>query len=196
MTDRTRPAVMVGVAATAAAVALLPTAAAEPTTSYPTDDRGYVNTAAHCDDGQTLVEFGRTERALVAICIGPDAQMEYRGVRLSDQAGLTMDATRSADGTITATNDGVSYVLTPQVLLVSESDTVLYRDPWVEFHQPSFSSASATTTSTAPSSTAPSSTAPSSTAPSTTNAAPPPPTVSTTTVTLTPTESPTSTGSG
>ena len=76
---------------------------------FPSDDQGYLNSAARCDGGQTPLMFGRTSRSLVAVCVGPDGQLEYRGVRLSDEAGLTMAASRSADGAIVATNDDVTY---------------------------------------------------------------------------------------
>ena len=125
--------------------------------------------------------FGRTSRSLVAVCVGPDGQLEYRGVRLSDQAGLTMAASRSADGAIVATNADVTYSITPQALLVSEGDTVLYRDSWSEYHKPGLPAGSSTTsTPSTPSTTAAPSTA--TTTPTTTS-----PTVSTTTVTPTPT---------
>ena len=46
----------------------MPGAVADPAPSYPTDERGFVNTAAHCDGGQSVMMFGRTARALVAVC--------------------------------------------------------------------------------------------------------------------------------
>ena len=143
----------------------------------------YVGSAARCDDTQTLMAYGRTARALVVICVDPDGQLEYRGVRISDQAALSMAAARASSGTIIATNDGVTYVVSPTMLLVSEGDTVLYRDSWTEFHQPRFSGGSGGTTATT---TATSSTTPSSTTPATSSTTP---TVSTTTVTPTPTTS-------
>lgn len=173
-----------GVAITLSSGAPIPRAVADPSASpttsssaepeFPSDDRGYLDSEARCDDGQTLMMFGRTSRSLVAVCVGPDGQLEYRGVRVSDDAGLTMAASRSADGAIVATNDDVTYSITPQALLVSEGDSVLYRDTWVEYHTPRFAEESATSTSTATSSPPPT--------PSTTS-----PTVSTTTVTLAPT---------
>jgi hypothetical protein len=200
-------------AAAAAAALLVPTAAADPTETstadYPSDEYGYTDSAARCDAAQTVMEFGRTSRALVAICVNPDGQLEYRGVRLSDQAALTMPASRGADGAITASNDGVTYAVTPELLLVSEGDSVLYRDGWIEFQEPRFSageSSSSATSSATPTPTETTATSPT-TSPTTTpttpttSAAPatttptadssPPtasssPTVSTTTVTLTP----------
>jgi hypothetical protein len=175
-----------GAAITLSSGAPIPRAVADPSASpattsssagpeFPSDDHGYLNSGARCDGGQTLMVFGRTSRSLVAVCVGPDGQLEYRGVRLSDQAGLTMAASRSADGAIVATNDDVTYSITPQALLVSEGDTVLYRDTWLEYKTPRFSpQPSATASSTTSSSSSP-------TATSTTS-----PTVSTTTVTLAP----------
>lgn len=162
-----------------------PRAAAEPagptstpqSSDFPSDEYGFLDSAARCDEGQTLMAFGRTARALVAVCVGPDGQLEYRGVRLSDGAEITMGAGRSADGAILATNDDVTYSISPDAFLVSEGDAVLYRDTWVEFHEPrspGTSTTSSTTSSTTPSSTATSTTK---TPPTTT------PTVSTTTVT-------------
>ena len=212
LSPRILPVVLAS-AAVAAAALLVPTAAADPTETstadYPSDEYGYTDSAARCDAAQTVMEFGRTSRALVAICVNPDGQLEYRGVRLSDQAALTMPASRGADGAITASNDGVTYAVTPELLLVSEGDSVLYRDGWIEFQEPRFSageSSSSATSSATPTPTETTATSPT-TSPTTTpttpttSAAPatttptadssPPtasssPTVSTTTVTLTP----------
>lgn len=179
-----RAGLVVAAAGLAAAVAL-PHAAADPTTppQYATDEHGYIDSAARCDDDQMLMEFGRTARALVAICVSGDGQLEYRGTRISDQAALTMPASKGDDGAVVATNDDVTYAVTTDVLLVSEGDTVLHREPWVEFHRPRFPSGGPAASSTAAPAPAPS-TAPS-TAPSATPA-PPTTTVSTTTVTPTP----------
>ncbi len=169
-------------AALAGAALLVPTAAADPTgsgTDYPSDGSGYTDSAARCDD--TAVEFGRTSRALVAICASPDGQLEYRGVRLSDQASITMPANRDADGTITASNDGVSYSVTPELLLVSEGDTVIYRDAWIEFREPGFSGATSSSQSpTSPSPSSPSPSSPSPTSPSPTSPSPSAPSSTTT----------------
>lgn len=182
---------MLAAAATLAAAAVItlspgapaPRAAADPsapptsaTPDFPSDDRGYLDSAARCDSGQTPLMFGRTSRSLVAVCVGPDGQLQYRGVRLSDEAGLTMAASRSADGAIVATNDDVTYSITPQDLLVSEGDSVLHRDAWLEYKKPRFADGSAST-----------SVSPSTSAPPTTSSSSTSPTVSTTTVTLKPT---------
>lgn len=141
---------------------------------YPSDEYGFLDSAARCDDSQVLMSFGRTSRALVAICVDPAGDLEYRGVRLSDETSLTAPAGRASDGSVVATNNGVTYAVSPEMLLVSEGDTVLYRDSWLEFRQPRFSDEP--TTSTTPSTST--STSTSTDAPTTT--------VSTTTVTATP----------
>lgn len=169
-------------AAAAAALAVLGEAGAEPSTTtsssaHPSDARGYVDSSARCDTDQVLMAYGRTARSLVAICVGSDGALEYRGVRLTDEASVMLPAGRGSDGSIVATNDGVTYSVSPAAFLVSEGDTVLYRDPWVEFRVPRFDDGA--TSSAAPSTTA-SSTTPPSTAPTTTT-----PTISTTTVTPT-----------
>lgn len=148
---------------------------------YSSDEYGYLETAARCDDDQTLMAFGRTSRAMVAVCVDPDGELEYRGVRLSDQAATTLSATRASDGSIIATNDGVTYAISPTFFLVSEGDSVLYRDAWIEFRQPRFSGTPTTTsTSTTTTTSAAASTA-LTTAPTVST-----PTVSTTTVTMAP----------
>jgi hypothetical protein len=90
---------------------MTPRVGADPASDFPTDGHGYVNTAAHCADGQTVLMFGRTARALVAVCVGPDGQLQYRGVRISDRSGLVMGASRGADGAVIATNGDVTYAV-------------------------------------------------------------------------------------
>lgn len=155
-------------------VGLINTAGLPPARSAPsapsTDEHGFVDSAARCSTSQTLMAYGRTARALVVVCVDPDGALQYRGVRLSDGAALQLTATRGSDGSIVASNDGVTYSVTPTAFLVSEGDSVLYRDTWTDFRQPRFSGGATPTSSTA-------------------TAAPPAataPTVSTTTVTIAP----------
>lgn len=125
------------------------TSTAAPATTpadYPSDQLGYLDSAARCDDDQELVVFGRTARALVVICVDPTGELEYHGVRLSDQASLRMPAGRTPDGAIVATNNGVTYAVSPEAFLVSEGDAVLYRDSWAEFGQPRFPGGGPTST--------------------------------------------------
>ena len=142
------------------------------TSAYPSDRQGYLDSAARCGTDEVLMVHGRTARALVAICVDGDADLLYRGERLSDGASVELPAGRASDGSIVATNDGVTYSVSSAAFLVSEGDAVLYRDPWVEFREGRFAEPTTTTASG-------------------------PPTVSTTTVTMTPTvTSATTPGSG
>jgi hypothetical protein len=119
----------------AAAVLVPAIAAAEPT--FTSDEQGYVGTDAHCDSSQLAVAYGRTTRSLVAICTLADGGYEYRGVRLSDEAGLTV-AAKAVDGGFVAQNEAATYTITPQQLLVTSEGDVVYRDTWVEYEQPRF----------------------------------------------------------
>lgn len=116
--------------------------------TYKPDSLGYANTKARCDDSQTVVAYGRTERSLAVVCVDPDGKLEYRGLRLRDDAAIQVAASRGSDGTIVADNDGVTYSISPTVFLVSEGDSVIYRDSWIEFQQPGFSGESTTTAAT------------------------------------------------
>jgi hypothetical protein len=157
------------------------TATAAPTsgTTYPTDSHGYVDTTARCDEAQTLMSYGRTERALVAICVDRDGELQYRGVRLSDNAALELPVKRGADGTLIAANDTVTYSISPSMLLVSDGDSVIYRDSWLEYKEPNFSGTSTSSTATT------SSTPTASTTPTATTTVTATPSVTTTTVTVT-----------
>lgn len=149
---------------TSAPATSAPATSTAATSAYPSDRQGYLDSAARCGTDEVLMVHGRTARALVAICVDGDADLLYRGERLSDGASVELPAGRASDGSIVATNDGVTYSVSSAAFLVSEGDTVLYRDPWVEFREGRFAEPAPNTTTTSG-----------------------PPTVSTTTVTMTPT---------
>jgi hypothetical protein len=183
----------VGVAVNSGSADTLPVAQAAPSTTsttttatssagsapYKGDAKGYVDTKARCSDSQIVMAYGRTERSLVAICVDPSGDLEYRGVRLSDNASLTLPASRGSDGTVIAGKDGVTYSISPKVFLVSEGDNVIYRDSWIEFVQPGFSGSSTSSASTTATTSGSATT-----------------TVSTTTVTVTTSVTPTSKSGG
>ncbi|MCX2929567.1 hypothetical protein ORI20_04730 [Mycobacterium sp. CVI_P3] len=153
---------VVGVTVSSGSPEALPVAQAAPSTTtttttttssapefYQADSRGYVDTGARCDENQTLMAYGRTAKSLVVICVNADGGLEYRGVRLSDDAPLHLPITRSSDGTLIANNDGVTYAVSPTQFLVSQGDDVIYKDSWIEFKEASFSPASTTTSGSA-----------------------------------------------
>jgi hypothetical protein len=183
----------VGVAVNSGSPDTLPVAQAAPSTTatttatsssaasapYKADAKGYVDTKARCSDSQSVMAYGHTERSLMAICVDPTGELEYRGVRLSDNASVTLPASRGSDGTVIAGKDGVTYSISPKVFLVSEGDNVIYRDSWIELVQPGCSG-SGTSSASATATTSGSAT----------------PTVSTTTVTVTTSVTPTSKSGG
>ncbi len=136
-------------ATTSGSAAATTSASASAAPTYKPDSKGYANTKARCDDTQTVMAYGRTERSLAVICVNPDGKLEYRGLRLRDDAAIQVSASRGADGTIIADNDGVTYSISPTVFLVSEGDSVIYRDSWIEFQQPGFSGERTSSASTA-----------------------------------------------
>ncbi len=111
----------------------LPTVAAQP--SYPTDDRGFVDTKVRCEAPQSAVLFGRTEQSLVAICLDPDGHYEYRGARVSDDAVLTVVAEPTVPGEFFAQKDGVTYTVTAKELVI-KSDEWVRTEPVLQFGAP------------------------------------------------------------
>ena len=131
----------IGVCGAAAAVAIVgaPAVDAQPTTNPPgpaTDHNGYIGTGAYCQGSAAAVAFGRTAEALVAICKGPDGQLQYRGVRLSDESALMLAATADESGGFSAANGDVVYDVSSAELVVQEGDTTLHRQPMVQYYSP------------------------------------------------------------
>jgi hypothetical protein len=120
-----------GIAVAAALSA--PSAAAEPGRDFPTDERGFVDTAAHCQGSAVAVAYGRTEESLVTVCSGAGGQLQFRGVRLSDDAALML-AAQPVPGGYTAANDDVTYTVTPAELTVASGDATVIRQAMVEYH--------------------------------------------------------------
>ncbi len=130
------PAVLLlGAAASASLATILMTATAGAQTSYPTDDRGFVDSAVRCDAPQAAVAFGRTEQSLVAICVDHDGRYEYRGARLDDDAVLTVVAEPTVPGEFFAQKDGVTYTVTAKELVI-KSDEFVRTEPMLQFGAP------------------------------------------------------------
>lgn len=134
----------VAAAAGAILLALSPSARAAPES----DSRGYLDSTARCASPATAVIFGSTESSRVAICQESDGSYEYRGVRVRDGARLVLPATTSGSGYV-AENDGLSYTVTSDSLVVSTGDKVIRDEPLLDVHEPGASSSS-TATSSAP----------------------------------------------
>lgn len=125
----------IGFVTAVGAIAIAPPVGAQP--SEPVTDRhGYVGTAAYCKGSAAVVAFGRTPEALVAICKGSDGQLQYRGVRLSDESALMLTATADESGGFTAENGSVVYDVSSAELVVTEGDATLYRQSMVQYYAP------------------------------------------------------------
>ena len=123
-------AVTVGLAATIP----MPTAVAQP--SYPTDDRGFINSQIRCDAPQSAVAFSRTDQSLVAICVDQAGRYQYRGARLADaDAVLTVVAEPTVPGEFFAQKDGVTYTVTAQNLVI-KTDEWTRTEPVLQFWAP------------------------------------------------------------
>ncbi len=100
------------------------------------DGRGIRRHRSPLRDRVIRVAFGRTASALVVICKTGDGY-QYRGVRLRDDALLTLAADRTGAGVFNAENDGVAYTFSAKELVVAEGgDRVLVTEPMVAYVEP------------------------------------------------------------
>ncbi|GAB3224985.1 hypothetical protein [Mycolicibacterium hippocampi] len=123
------------VLATGVCTALLTVAAPSASAAPPFDSQGYLNSTARCSAPDTVVVFGSTASSRVAICESDDGDYEYRGVRVRDGARLITPASRSSDGTFTATNDGIEYMVTSSALVISAGTRVIRDEAMLDFHR-------------------------------------------------------------
>jgi hypothetical protein len=131
----TRALVPLRLSAAAAACSVLAIAALASATAAPTaDDQGYVDSTARCASSSEAVVFGSTATSRVAICAS-DGEYEYRGVRLSDGAKLIVPAEKSTEG-YTAENDGITYWVTEDSLVVSAGREIIRDETMIDFHTP------------------------------------------------------------
>ncbi len=128
------PAVLVVSAAVTVGLAAaipLPAAGAQP--SYPTDDRGFINSQIRCDAPQSAVTFSRTDQSIVAICVDQAGHYQYRGARLADaDAVLTVVAEPTVPGEFFAQKDGVTYTVTAKELVI-RTDEWTRTEPVLQF---------------------------------------------------------------
>lgn len=153
---------VVGLAVAAAAGATVLVMSASADAAPESDSQGYLESTARCASPATAVIFGSTETSRVAICEQADGSYQYRGVRVRDGARLVLPATPSGDGYV-AFNDGQSYTVTPDSLVVSVGDDVVREEELIDVHEsstgvtstPATTTKTTTTTSTTPTSTTP-----------------------------------------
>jgi hypothetical protein len=128
------PAVLVMSAAlTVGLAATIPSPTADAQPSYPTDDRGFVNSQIRCDAPQSAVAFSRTDQSMVAICVDQAGRYEYRGARLADESAvLTVVAEPTVPGEFFAQKDGVTYTVTAKELVI-RTDEWTRTEPVLQF---------------------------------------------------------------
>ena len=103
---------------------------------FPADGRGFVNTSARCDGALTGVAFVRTQGSLVAICADSTGGYQYHAARLRDGAVLNVAAENTGARQFVARNDGVSYVLSTNELVITAANAVLRREPVLDYLEP------------------------------------------------------------
>lgn len=131
---KSMPRSLAAIAASAALVLSAGVAAAQP--SFPSDDRGFLNSAARCDASQTALAIGRTQRSLVVICTDANGHYQYRGVRISDAAVLLVPAQTTSTGAYLAQDEGVTYLVSSKQLLVTSGDEVINAEKMIDYRQP------------------------------------------------------------
>lgn len=107
-----------------------------PPPEFAVDERGFVNSGARCEEGASAVAIGRTERSLVVVCQLPTGAFEYDGIRLSDGAALRLDDVSPTPSGFVARNDGATYTVSSQELLVTEGNETVSRDAMLDFRVP------------------------------------------------------------
>jgi hypothetical protein len=112
------------------------TTSAPPLAMPGTDAQGFVDySAARCDEGDTPAALARTPNSVLAVCRSAPGVFYYRGVRLSDGAGIELaDAVRSSGGfDVTNPTDGTRYQIRPDSLTIIPPDGQAVREPMVDY---------------------------------------------------------------
>jgi serine/threonine protein kinase len=101
-----------------------------------TDAQGWVDYPnARCDPGSSPAVMGRTTQSVLVICeVGP-ANYYYRGVRLSDGAGIELaNAVRSSDGfNVTNPVDGTRYQVRPTSISITSPGGQVSTEPMIQY---------------------------------------------------------------
>src|SRR5262249_56655175 len=100
-------------------------AAADP---FAVDNRGFVDSDARCDDGQTAVAVGRTPASLVVICGDRTGWYGYLGVRLSADAVLNTVARSTSTHEFIARNASATYSIFRAGLRGTAGDAVIKQE--------------------------------------------------------------------
>jgi serine/threonine protein kinase, bacterial len=113
----------------------------QPTTSAPrlslpgTDGHGFVESYARCDPANPPALMAQTTKSLVVVCQAGPGNYYYRGVRVSDGAGIELaNAVRTSGGfDVTNPADGTRYQVRPNVLNIISPGGHVDSEPMVQY---------------------------------------------------------------
>jgi serine/threonine-protein kinase len=115
----------------------LSTTTAPPPLAMPgTDAQGFVDyPGARCDAGNSPAALARTPNSVLVVCRSGPGEFYYRGVRLSDGAGIELaNAVRSSGGfDVTNPTDGTRYQIRPDALTIIPPDGRAITEPMVAY---------------------------------------------------------------
>jgi serine/threonine-protein kinase len=101
-----------------------------------TDAHGFIDYAgARCDQGSSPAALARTTESVFVVCRAGPGDFYYRGVRLSDGAGIELaNVVRSSGGfDVTNPTDGTRYQIRPDSLTIIPPDGRAITEPMVEY---------------------------------------------------------------
>jgi serine/threonine-protein kinase len=113
------------------------TTSPSPTASVPgTDAQGFISyPGARCDPGDEATTLARTAQSVLVVCRTAAASYYYRGVRLSDGAGIELpNAVRSSDGfDVTNPTDGTRYEIRRSGLTIVAPDGQVFFETMLDY---------------------------------------------------------------
>jgi serine/threonine-protein kinase len=118
------------------------TSTSEPTSTSPaavlpgTDAQGFIDyPGARCDEGSSPAALARTAQSVLVVCRAGPGDFYYRGVRLSDGAGIELaNVVRSSGGFDVANpTDGTRYQIRPDGLTIIPPDGPAITEQMVEY---------------------------------------------------------------
>ncbi|HEX4557909.1 MAG TPA: serine/threonine-protein kinase [Mycobacterium sp.] len=119
------------------------TATSQPTSTPPppvalpgTDAQGFIDyPGARCDAGSSPAALARTSQSVFVVCRTGPGEFYYRGIRLSDGAGIELaNAVRSSGGfDVTNPTDGTRYQIRPDSLTIIPPDGQAVTEPMVQY---------------------------------------------------------------
>jgi len=113
-----------------------PSSAPAPPALPGTDAQGFIAyPGARCDAGSAPAALARTTHSVVVVCGSGPGDFYYRGVRLSDGAGIELaNAVRSSGGfDVTNPTDGTRYQIRQDGLTIFTPDGQAITEPMVEY---------------------------------------------------------------